>query len=109
MPSGVPWARMPSWLLVFPEFVREDLRSGEAIAVAFASALIALLWLLLPAKHKGLVRQPVVFLIVHLVAHVARKTLFTGDSNVAHILVVVSVLSVLASMGRAAVSLVLDV
>jgi small-conductance mechanosensitive channel len=100
---------MPSWLLYFPETIREDLRSGEAIAVTIASALIALLWLLLPAKHKRLTRQPIIFLVVHLVAHVLRRTLFTGDSNVAHVLVVISVLAILASIGRGAVSLVLDV
>ncbi len=100
---------MPSWLLYFPETIREDLRSGEAIAVTIASTLIALLWLLLPAKHKRLARQPIIFLVVHLVAHVLRRTLFTGDSNVAHVLVVISVLAILASIGRGAVSLVLDV
>ncbi len=100
---------MPSWLLSLPEFVREDVRSGEAIAVLIATLLIALLWLILPGKHKQLVRQPVVFLVVHLVAHILRKSLFTGDSNVAHALIVIAVLSILASIGRSAVSLVLDV
>lgn len=100
---------MPSWLLYFPEALREDLRSGEAIAVTIAAALIALLWLTLPAKHKGAVRQPLTFLVIHVVAHALRKTLFTGDSNVAHALIVVAVLFVLAAIGRAAVALVLDV
>ena len=100
---------MPSWLLSLPEFVREDVRSGEAIAVLIATLLIALLWLILPGKHKRLVRQPVIFLVVHLVAHILRKSLFTGDSNVAHVLVVIAVLSILASIGRSSVSLVLDV
>src|SRR6478672_10767802 len=100
---------MPSWLLSLPEFVREDVRSGEAIAVLIATLLIALLWLILPGKHKRLVRQPVIFLVIHLVAHIARKSLFTGDSNVAHVLIVIAVLSILASIGRSTVSLVLDV
>jgi small-conductance mechanosensitive channel/CRP-like cAMP-binding protein len=100
---------MPSWLLYFPEFIREDLRNGEAVAVTIATLLIALLWLLLPGKHKRLVRQPVFFLVFHLCAHIIRKTLFTGESNVAHGLIVIAVLSILASIGRSAVSLVLDV
>jgi small-conductance mechanosensitive channel/CRP-like cAMP-binding protein len=100
---------MPSWLLSLPEAVREDVRSGEAIAVTIATLLIALLWLILPGKHKRIVRQPVVFLVIHLVAHILRKALFTGDSNVAHGLVVIAVLSILASIGRSAVALVLDV
>jgi small-conductance mechanosensitive channel len=95
--------------MTFPEAVREDLRSGEAIAVTIAALLCALLWLTLPAKHKRAVRQPLIFLGIHLVAHVLRKTLFTGDSNVAHALIVVAVLFVLASIARAAVALVLDV
>ncbi len=95
--------------MMFPEFMREDLRSGEFLAVTLAGVLTGLLWLLLPAHHKRLVRQPFVFLVVHLVAHTLRKKLFNGDSNVAHILIVISVLSILASIGRAAVSLVLDV
>ncbi len=100
---------MPPWLLAFPEAVREDMRSGEAIAVTIASLLIVLLWLTLPKKHKGAVRQPLIFLLIHLVAHAARRTLFTGDSNVAHALIVVAVLFVLASIARSAVALVLDV
>lgn len=100
---------MPPWLLAFPEAVREDMRSGEAIAVTIASLLIALLWLTLPAKHKGAVRQPLIFLLIHLVAHALRRMVFTGDSNVAHVLVVIAVLFVLASIARAAVALVLDV
>jgi small-conductance mechanosensitive channel/CRP-like cAMP-binding protein len=100
---------MPAWLLSLPEAIREDVRSGEVIAVTIASTLIALLWLLLPSKHKRLVRQPIIFLLVHVIAHALRRTVFMGESNVAHALVVLAVLSILASIGRSTVSLVLDV
>lgn len=100
---------MPAWLLALPESIREDVRSGEAIGVAIATALIGLLWLLLPPKHKRLVRQPVILLVLHVIARALRKLVFTGDSFVAQILVVVGVLSLLASIGRTVVSLVLDV
>ncbi len=100
---------MPSWLLAIPESIREDFRSGEVVAVLIALALMALLWLTLPGHGKRLLRQPVVFLCVHLVTHLLRRIVFTGDSTVAHVLVVLAVLSILACIGRSAVSLVLDV
>jgi small-conductance mechanosensitive channel/CRP-like cAMP-binding protein len=100
---------MPTWLANLPDIVREDMRSGETIAVAIALLLIALLWVTLPAHHRRVVRQPVIFLGVHLAAHALRKVVFYGDSNMAHFLVVVAVLSILASIGRSTVALVLDV
>jgi small-conductance mechanosensitive channel/CRP-like cAMP-binding protein len=100
---------MPAWLASLPEIVREDLRSGEAIAVAIALVLMALLWLTLPAHGRRLLRQPVILFVVHLAAHTLRKVVFSGDSTVAHVLIVIAVLSILACIGRAAVALVLDV
>jgi small-conductance mechanosensitive channel/CRP-like cAMP-binding protein len=100
---------MPSWLTSFPGIVREDLRNGEVLAVIVAIALIGILLLALPKSGRRLVRAPVVLLAIHIAARVLRRTVFYGDSNVAHFLVVIGVLTILASIGRAVVTLVLDV
>jgi small-conductance mechanosensitive channel/CRP-like cAMP-binding protein len=91
------------------EVIREDLHSGEVIGVTFALALIALLWLTLPAHHKASVKQPIVFLVVHVAAHTLHTFIFYGEGNVAHALSVVAVLALLASIGRSCVALVFDV
>src|ERR1700690_2948133 len=100
---------MPAWLTNLPDVIREDLRSGEVVAVTIALVLIALLFLTLPAHGKRLLRQPLVLLVIHLVAHALHKVVFSGDSNVAHALAVIAVLSILACIGRAGVALVVDV
>ncbi len=100
---------MPSWLLAFPGVVRDDLRNGEVFAIVLATLLLALLWLTLPRGNRRLMRAPIVLLLVHVAVRVLRRLVFTGDSNVAHILVVAGVLTILASIGRAGVTLVLDV
>jgi small-conductance mechanosensitive channel/CRP-like cAMP-binding protein len=106
MYDGFP---MPAWLLTLPEIIRADLHNGEAIGVTIAAALVALLWLTLPAHHKASVKQPVVFLLVHAAAHTLRTVLFYGDGNVGHALTVIAVVALLACIGRTCVALVFDV
>jgi small-conductance mechanosensitive channel/CRP-like cAMP-binding protein len=100
---------MPAWISFFPGIVREDLRNGEVIAVAIAVVLIGLLRLTLPKSGRRRLRGPVVLLVIHVIARVLRRAIFSGDSNVAHFLVVVGVLTILLCIGRALVTLVLDV
>ncbi|HEY1959135.1 MAG TPA: mechanosensitive ion channel family protein [Polyangiaceae bacterium] len=100
---------MPSWLSSLPTIVRDDLRNGEVFAVAVALTLILLLLVTLPKSGRRLMRSPIFLLVAHLSLRALRRTLFTGDSNAAHILVVLGVLTILACIGRSAVTLVLDV
>ena len=96
---------MPTWLSQLPETLREDMRSGEVIGVAIALVLILLL---LVTHGQRQLRAPLVLLTLHLGAHTLRKLVFYGESNVAHALVVLSVLTLLACIGRTFVALVMD-
>ena len=100
---------MPAWLSSLPNVVRDDLRNGEVFAVVLASVLLALLWLTLPRGGRRHMRPPLMLLVVHIGVRALRRSVFTGDSNVAHILVVLGVITILACIGRAGVTLVLDV
>jgi len=99
----------PQWLLSLPSALGADIRSGEVLAVSLALLLIFLLWLVVPADRKRLLRQPIAFLVIHVVAHALRRLVFTGDSNVAHALVVIAVLSIMVCIGRTLVTLLLDI
>jgi small-conductance mechanosensitive channel/CRP-like cAMP-binding protein len=99
----------PRWLLLVPESLRADFRSGEVLAVTLAALLVLLLWLVVPRDRRRLLRQPVAAFVIHIVAYGLRRTVFTGDSNVAQVLVVIAVLSILVCIGRSFVTLLLDV
>lgn len=101
---------MPAWLPSLNAIAHESIRNGEVLAVGTAAVLLALLWLTLPkGARRRTLRSPTILVLIHVVARVLRRTVFTGDSMVAHLLVVVGVLTILAAIGRSAVILVLDV
>jgi len=96
--------------MTWSEVIRQDVASGELAGVGIALALIVALRLLLPDANRRLLRQPVLFLLAHLVmAGVAR--LFEGDTeNAPHrASLVIALLLLLGSIGRSGVLLVLDV
>ncbi len=102
----------PSALSALPNFaaaIQQDLRNGEVAGVAIAIVLVGVLWLLLPQRGKRLARQPVVMLVLHLVAHTLMRVVVTSEGTLRVGVSISAVVFLLASIGRSAVLLVLDV
>jgi small-conductance mechanosensitive channel/CRP-like cAMP-binding protein len=86
----------------------EQVLSGEVLGVTIAFTLTVALRLLIPAHGRSLLRQPVGFLVAHLVA-VLVLGFVPETAPLRRILVVVALVLLLASIGRSLVVLVLDV
>lgn len=86
----------------------QDLFSGELVAVVLALVLILVNAAALPPKDRRVVRQPIGFLLLHLVLY-ATSRLWDSDSRLHQFLVVGAVLFLLAALGRGFVVLVLEV
>lgn len=82
--------------------------NGEVAGVAVAAALIVALRLLVPAHGRRLLRQPIGFLLAHLVG-VGALQIMPAGAPLRQIIVVLALILLLASIGRSAVLLVLDV
>jgi small-conductance mechanosensitive channel len=82
--------------------------SAESLGLAIAALLILLLYPLLPRRARGLLRQPVFLLLLHFGALLATRALPEG-SSAEKPLSLLSLTLLLASIGRSAVLLVLDV
>jgi small-conductance mechanosensitive channel/CRP-like cAMP-binding protein len=82
--------------------------SAESLGLAIAVALIAVLYPLLPRKARGLLKQPVLLLVLHLVTLVSVRALPEG-AGAEKPLSLLSLTFLLASIGRSTVLLVLDV
>jgi small-conductance mechanosensitive channel/CRP-like cAMP-binding protein len=82
--------------------------SSDLVGVSVALALIVALRVLLPASGRHLLRQPTVFLALHVVARVAQR-LLPAHTELGRSLSLVSAVFVLASVGRSGVLLVLDI
>jgi small-conductance mechanosensitive channel/CRP-like cAMP-binding protein len=86
----------------------EQVLNGEVAGVAVAGALIVGLRLLVPEHGRKLLRQPIGFLIAHLVGVGALQIMPEG-APLRRAISVLSLLFLLASIGRSLVLLVLDV
>lgn len=86
----------------------EDIVTTDAIGIAVAIVLLALMRALLPQRSRSLVRQPVAFLTVHALAR-ALAYVLPPETAAARIVSLIAVVFLFASMGRSAVLLVLDV
>ncbi len=82
--------------------------SSQTIGLAVALGLIFTTWMLLPAHERKLLRQPFIYLGAHLVFR-AIELFFRGDSALGHMIGVVSLGALLATIGRSAVVLVFEV
>lgn len=85
-----------------------SLANMESVGIGLALALILLLVALSPARARQHARLPIVFLVLHVGATVLERTLAATPST-RTFLSFVSLLLLLASMGRSLVLLVLDV
>ncbi len=85
-----------------------DLGALESPGLALAVALIVALWLLLPAEERSLLRQPLVFVTLHVTARLTAAAVPQG-SPAHRPLALAAVLLLLAAIGRGAVLLLLDV
>ncbi len=86
----------------------QDLFSGEIVAVVLAIVLVFVNAAALPRKDRRVVRQPIGFLVLHVVLY-ATARLWDSDSRLHQLLLVGAVLFLLAALGRGFVVLVLDV
>jgi small-conductance mechanosensitive channel len=85
-----------------------DAVSTELVGVCIATALIVALRVLLPPSGRHLLRQPIVFLALHILAR-APERLVPPDTQLGHSLSLASAVFLLASLGRSGVLLVLDI
>lgn len=86
----------------------ENLFSGEIFAVVLALLLVFINAAALPRKDRGIVRQPLIFLFLHLVLWSASR-IWQSESRLHQLLVVGGVLFLLAALGRGFVVLVIEV
>lgn len=92
----------------FRNSFKGEFGNTEALGLAIAVGLIAVLGLLLPARARGSIRQPLIFVALHVAIYLGSQalTLDADSARVAHFL---ALLFLLASIGRSAVLLVVDV
>jgi small-conductance mechanosensitive channel/CRP-like cAMP-binding protein len=80
---------------------------SEFVGIAVAVVFVIVVRMTLPVHAKGLVRQPLVLLVVHLVANAAQR--FTpAESGAGRALALASLFFLLASIGTSAVVLLFD-
>ncbi len=82
--------------------------SSQTIGLAIALALIFATWILVPSNERKLLRQPFIYLSTHLATRVA-GLFFAEDSALGHLVGLVSLGALLATIGRSAVLLVFEV
>jgi small-conductance mechanosensitive channel/CRP-like cAMP-binding protein len=92
----------------FADIVRIDMGSSEVVGLALAVVLVVALRALLPESARVLVRQPIAFLALHLVA-LGGTYLVHPDARGYRIVSILALLLLLASIARSSVVLLLDV
>jgi small-conductance mechanosensitive channel/CRP-like cAMP-binding protein len=82
--------------------------SSQTIGLSIALALLAANWLLVPSNERRLLRQPFIYLGVHLASRIV-ELFFRADSALGHLVGLLSLGALLATIGRSAVLLVFEV
>src|SRR5215831_17194432 len=92
---------------VLRDFVHGDVASAESFGLGLALLLVLALLFLLPAHARPLARQPIVFLLLHAATLAVLRVVPSAEGG--RTVALVALFFLLASIGRSAVLLVLDV